>query len=248
VSSDRGEEGLQVEIVPLDALAGTVARLIARRLREAIDRRGLATLAVSGGHTPLPAFDALTQLDVPWQQVHVLQVDERIAPDGDPARNAVGLRAHLLDAVSVPEMNVHLIPVDGRDPDAAAAAYLATLQAVAGTPAVLDVVQLGLGDDGHTASLFPGDPVLGVTDRDVAPTATAHHGHRRITLTYPTLARARDRVWMVAGADKADAVARLSGGDPSSPASHLAVGPAWLVVDEAAAGGLPATRRAGAST
>lgn len=234
--------GVQVVIVPVEALARRVAAVIAARLSDAVRERGRATLAVSGGGTPLPMFDELAQQDLPWAQVHVLQVDERSAPDGDDARNAEGLREHLLDVV--PAATAHLVPVGRLDPDAAAEAYAATLADVAGTPAVLDVVQLGLGADGHTASLFPGDAVLEVSTRDVAATSGPHQGRRRVTLTYPALARARMRVWMVAGEEKADAVARVVARDPAVPAGRVAA-PSLLVVDEAAAGALPpATPRA----
>jgi 6-phosphogluconolactonase len=242
VIDDAGSR-VQLEIVPSGVLPRHVAAVVAARLRDAVQARGMATLAVSGGGTPLTMLDALAQLPVPWAQVHVLQVDERVAPDGDAARNAEGLRAHLLDVAPVPATNAHLVPVGDLDAAEAAATYAGTLAAVAGTPAVLDVVQLGIGDDGHTASLFPGDAVLEVVDRDVAATSAPHHGHGRVTLTYPALARARRRVWMVVGEEKAEAVSRLWQRDPSAPAARLPPERSLLVVDEAAASALPDTVR-----
>jgi 6-phosphogluconolactonase len=230
---------MRLAIVPPGMLARHVAAVVATRVREAVEERGVATLGLSGGRTPLPMFDELVHLQVPWTRVHVLQVDERVAPDGDADRNAEGLRAHLLDPAGVPEANAHLMPVGGLDADAAAEAYAATLAAVAGTPAVLDLVVLGLGDDGHTASLFPGDAVLEVADRDVAATTDAHHGRRRVTLTRPALVGARRRVWMAAGDGKAAAVARLWARDPAVPAGRVAAEPSLLVLDEAAASALP---------
>lgn len=243
MTDDDREGGVALEIVAPAMLARRVATVVAERVCDAVRERGVATLAVSGGTTPLTMLDELARLEVPWAHVHVLQVDERVAADADAARNAEGLRRHLLAAAPVPEANAHLMPVGDLDAGAAAAAYAETLAAVAGDPAVLDVVHLGLGDDGHTASLFPGDAVLEVTDRDVAATSESHHGHRRVTLTYPALIRARWRVWMVAGEDKADAVAALWAHEPSVPAARVAVAPSSLVLDEEAAGRLPGSVR-----
>jgi 6-phosphogluconolactonase len=214
-----------------------VAAAIATRVREAVSVRGRATLAVSGGSTPLHMFDELARSPLPWSRVHLFQVDERVAPDPDPARNLLGLHERLVDRVSLPADNLHAIPVASSDPDAAAVAYAHTLAAVAGTPPVLDVVQLGAGADGHTASLVPGDPVLDVTDRDVAATGV-YAGHRRVTVTYPLLARARQLIWMIAGHEKADVVARLQGSDRSIPAGRVATGRSLVIVDGAAAGRL----------
>lgn len=225
---------MRVEVVEeRPALAARAADEIAQRLRAAVRRRGQATAAFSGGSAPAAMLEALAGCDVPWPRVHVAQVDERAVGEADPRRNLALLRARLLDRVALPAANVHAMPVGGAsaggeagahasaDLDAAAARYAATLERVCGRPAVLDVVHLGLGADGHTASLVPGDPVLDEAQRDVAATG-AYQGMRRLTLTYPALRRARARVWLVAGADKARALACLLAGDPAIPAGRLA--------------------------
>jgi 6-phosphogluconolactonase len=216
------------------SLAATAADHVAAALRAALSARDRATVAFSGGSTPGPMLAELATRSLRWGHVHVFQVDERIAPDGHPDRN-LGLLRDALSA-ALPAAQLHAMPVAG-DPDADAADYAATLAGVCGTPPVVDLVHLGLGADGHTASLVPGDPVLEVTDADVAVTGT-YQSRRRLTLTAPALRRARQRLWLVAGADKATAVRRLLDGDPAIPAALVAGDDDQLLLDPAAAGQL----------
>jgi 6-phosphogluconolactonase len=209
---------IEVEVLPDGAaLAARTADLVAEHLNKAVAGRGRATLAVSGGGTPLAFFAELAGRAVPWAAVHVFQVDERVAPDGHPDRNLTGLRAALLDRIAIPPGNVHPMPVQEPDIEAAASAYAGELRTVTGGS--VDVVHLGLGDDGHTASWPPGDAVVGST----ADTAVVgpFNGRLRMTLTPPAVNRAGWIVWEVAGAAKAPVVARLLAGDRALPASHV---------------------------
>jgi 6-phosphogluconolactonase len=203
------------------AVADEGARVLVAEARAAIASRGRFLVALSGGRTPWAMLRAFAAASLPWDAVHVFQVDERFAPEGDPARNSTHLRACFLDRTPPRPVVLHPMPVDdATDPEAAARAYERTLEGVAGRPVALDLVQLGLGTDGHTASLVPGDRALAVADRDVAATGV-HAGHRRLTLTYPTLDRARRVIWVVTGEEKAAMLARLLAGDPSIPAGRV---------------------------
>ncbi len=192
------------------AVARAGAELVAACARTSVEERGRFTFAVSGGRTPWAMFDELATAEVPWESVVLYQVDERIAPDGDPDRNLTHLRA----ALGTAPAEVRPMPVGDADPDAGAAAYGAAL------PPSFDLVHLGLGPDGHTASLVPGDPVLDVDDRPVAVTLP-YQGHRRMTLTYPALARAAQLGWLVTGDDKREPLRRLLAGDWSIPAGRV---------------------------
>ena len=216
----------------LDDAAAEATRVIASSLRDAIAERGRATVAFSGGTTPWGMFRVLAGAGLDWELLDAFQVDERAAPHGDPDRNATHIESTLVRLAPVPKARWHPMPVEEPEPAGAARRYERTLRDVAG--GVLDVVHLGLGDDGHTASLVPGDPVLGVTDRLVAPTA-AYQGHRRVTLTYPAINAARSIVWLVAGAAKGEVLRRLVAGDPTIPAGRVLQDRAVVVCDEAAA-------------
>jgi 6-phosphogluconolactonase len=219
------------------AVAGRAAAIIAAEARAAVAARGRFVVAVSGGRTPWQMLRALGAEEVPWARVHVVQVDERVVPAGDPERNLTQLRdSLLLPGVPLPSERVHAMPVDGPDLEAAALRYALTLRDVAGSPPVLDLAHLGLGADGHTASLVPGDSVLEVTDRDVALTSGEYHGRRRMTLTYPMLNRARRVLWLVTGPEKAAMLARLRAGDPSIPAGRIRQDQALVLADRAAIG------------
>ena len=198
---------------------------IAEAAAAAVNEQGRFTFAVSGGHSPWTMFAALAGR-MPWDRTTIFQVDERVAPDGDEDRNLT----HLL--LSLPPggaANVRAMPVWTDDLEEGAAVYASAL------PDRLDLVHLGLGPDGHTASLVPGDPVLEVTDRDVAVTAE-YRGRRRMTLTYPPLDRARSVLWLVTGADKVEALARLRAADPSIPGGRVSQENAFVLADRDAAG------------
>jgi 6-phosphogluconolactonase len=181
---------------------------------------------------------ALANEEVPWAGVHAVQVDERVAPAGHPDRNLAHLRESLLAHAPLRSEQIHAMPVDVSDLEAAAARYALTLQAIAGSPPVLDLIHLGLGSDGHTASLVPGDPVLDVTDRDVALTEV-YQKRRRMTLTYPILNRSRHILWVVTGSEKVPMLARLCDGDLSIPAGRVRRDTAMVLADRTAAGKLP---------
>ena len=172
----------------------------------------------------------------PLALVHVFQVDERIAPAGDPDRNLTHLRESLLSRAPLPPAQIYAMPVEAADLAAAAIEYAMGLEALAGTPPVLDLVHLGLGPDGHTASLVPGDPVLAVTGADVALTGV-YMGRRRMTLTFPVLDRGRKVLWLVTGGEKVPMLKRLLAHDPTIPAGRVRPDDALVLADRAAAAG-----------
>jgi 6-phosphogluconolactonase len=197
------------------------------RARSLVAATGKVTLALSGGSGPWQSFRLLADEDVPWGSVEIFQVDERVAPMGDDERNLTHIEQSLPEAAW---KRVHPMPVDSDDLETAASQYAQLL------PERLDVVHLGLGPDGHTASLVPGDAVLDVTDRDVAITATEYQGRRRMTLTYPMIDRSRELLWLVTGESKADPLKLLLAGDPIIPAGRIRAERSLIVADQAAAG------------
>jgi 6-phosphogluconolactonase len=228
--------------------AGSVARAAAAKIaseaRGAIAARGRFALAVSGGHTPWIMLRELASEDVPWARVQVFQVDERVAPDGHSDRNLTHLRESLLEHAPLPPEQIHAMPVESRDLEAAAMQYGDILGRVLGSPPVLDLVHLGLGPDGHTASLVPGDAVLSVADADVALTGI-YQSRRRMTLTYPAINRARRILWVVTGSEKKEALHRLWDGDVSIPAGRVQREQALVLADHASAGQLTAESKRG---
>lgn len=213
-----------------DDVAARAAQIIASDARNAVAARGRFVIAVSGGRTPWQMLRALANEDVPWAGVHVLQVDERIAPAGDKDRNLTHLRESLLSHAPIPEGQIHAMPVEASDLERACLDYTKLMNSLCGSPAVIDLVHLGLGPDGHTASLIPGDPVCKVHDAEVALTGV-YQNRRRMTLTYPVLNRARHILWVVTGAEKAPMVPRLLAADVEIPAGPVAQSNATLLAD-----------------
>jgi 6-phosphogluconolactonase len=221
----------EVHVVTLktagDAAAAAAER-IAGLLRAAVAGRGRATMALSGGTTPRDMIRLLARLDVPWASVDVFQVDERVVDLADPDRN--WLIFSPLAAIAT-DSRLHPMPVEHADGDER---YRGVLRQAAGVPVTLDVVHLGLGTDGHTASLVPGDPAVDVTDREVS-WSTPYRGHRRMTLTVPVLRQARHQIWLVIGSDKADRLGRLVKGRDDGPAARVLVAAGATVFTDAAA-------------
>jgi 6-phosphogluconolactonase len=222
-----------------ESVAREGAAIIAAEARAAVAARGRFILAVSGGHTPWLMLRDLAGEDIPWNGVHVAQVDERVAPAGHSDRNLTHLRESLLERAPLHPEQVYAMPVEASDLEAAASRYAQTLRGIAGSPPVLDLVHLGLGPDGHTASLVPGDPVVDVNDADVALTG-AYQGRQRMTLTYPMINRSRRILWLVTGNDKVGMLTRLRDGDRSIPAGRIGQDNALVIADRAAAAQLEA--------
>jgi 6-phosphogluconolactonase len=223
-----GAEGARVEaLADTEAVARRGAELIAAAAADAIAARGAFSVALSGGRAPWRMVELLGDFPIDWDLTEAFQVDERIAPEGDPDRNLTELVRH---APATALGRLRPMPVNGEDLEAAAASYAAEL------PPGLDLIHLGLGPDGHTASLVPGDAVLEVTDRNVALTGGPYQGRRRMTLTYPALGAARSILWLITGEDKRDPLAKLLAGDPSIPAGRVEAADAVVLCDAAACG------------
>jgi 6-phosphogluconolactonase len=224
-----------------DAVAREGARVIAKAARAAVAERGRFVVAFSGGRTPWQMLRILANEEVPWKEVHIVQVDERVAPEGDPDRNLTHLRESLLKHAPLPPEHLYPMPVEEHDLRAAARRYAITLQKIAGSPPVLDLVHLGIGTDGHTASLVPEDAVLRVTDSDVSQTGV-YQGRRRMTLTYPIINRSRHILWLVTGAQKSEMLPLLLAAEQSIPAGRVSQDQALVLADRAAG---ERTRRSG---
>ena len=217
-----------------EAAARLAAQTIADNVRRAIDARGRAAVALSGGRTPRRMLELLASEDLPWERIDFFQVDERVAPTGDPDRNSVCVAAAFERIVAAHPERFHWMPVESGDLASAARQYSATLHSLLPASAALDVVHLGIGGDGHTASLFPGSPLLDETQRDVAM-AASHQGRERMTLTFGMLNRAHSIVWLVTGSDKQSVLARLMKADAGLVASRVRRDVAVVVADAAAA-------------
>lgn len=220
---------IETEVFPdADAASRYAAEAIAAAGREAVEARGEFNLALSGGKTPWAMIGLLGEMEeMPWEQAHIYQVDERVAPPGDEARNLT----HLVQMLSIDhQASLRPMPVTSRDLELSASEYEVHV------PERLDLVHLGMGPDGHTASLVPGDTVLEVDDRRVAMTDDAYQGHRRMTLTYPALAAARRILWLTLGEGVREPLAKLLAGDTSIPAGRVENEQMLVVADEAAAG------------
>jgi 6-phosphogluconolactonase len=218
---------LKVEVVAdAEAAAGRGVELIAKAGQDSASERGSFALAVSGGRTPSRMLALLGDASLPWEGTEIFQADERIAPPGSADRNLTQL---VISLAIERQSALRPMPVTSRDLEGAARSYEEQL------PERLDLVHLGLGPDGHTASLVPEDPVLEVDDRRVALTGAPYQGHRRMTLTYPALAAARRILWLVTGEDKREALAKLLAGDKSIPAGRVENEDMIVVADTAAA-------------
>jgi 6-phosphogluconolactonase len=218
---------IDLEVVESDrAAARRAAELIAAAGQRAVADHGSFSFAMSGGRSPWAMLAILGDLDeMPWAETELFQVDERIASPGSEDRNLT----HMVLGLSMDHQSaLRPMPVTNRDLDAAAHEYDTSL------PDRIDLVHLGLGPDGHTASLVPGDPVLEVDDKRVSVTTNEYQGHRRMTLTYPALAEAREILWLVTGEEKRDPLQKLLAADPSIPAGRVRNDSMFIVADSAA--------------
>jgi len=216
-----------------DAVANEAARVIATFARKVVVERGRFVMAVSGGKTPWKMLRILEKEDIPWKKFHLFQVDERVAPPGHADRNLTELRECFFSNAVMSKDHMYAMPVEADDLESGAKQYAGLMRKISGSPPVLDLIHLGLGNDGHTASLIPGDPILQEEDADVGITGI-YQGRKRMTLTYPIINRARNILWIVTGAQKAPMLKRMLEADTSIPAGRVSQDNAYLLADDAA--------------
>jgi 6-phosphogluconolactonase len=228
------ETPMKTEIFPqAEQVAARAAAYLEQVIREALTHQKSFSLAISGGRTPWEMLKILSKADFPWQRINLFQVDERVAPDGHPDRNLTQLFQAIAGTPMVTQLRIFPMPVTAEDLDAAATEYTEVLNEVTEGKG-LDIIHLGLGTDGHTASLVPGDEVLAVQNRLVACTHNSYQGRIRMTLTYPLLNAAKQILWIVTGSEKKEMVQRMLQQDPSIPAGSIRSENALLLVDQAA--------------
>jgi 6-phosphogluconolactonase len=219
---------IELEVADSTQAAATrAAELIAAAGGEAVGERGVFEMAMSGGHSPWAMLAIMGELEeMPWGETELFQVDERVAAPGSEERNLT----HMVLGLAISYQSVlRPMPVTSRDLEAAALEYEESL------PERFDLIHLGLGPDGHTASLVPGDSVLEVDDRRVAVTGGEYQGTTRMTLTYPEIDNARQLLFLVTGEDKREPLAKLLAGDESIPAGRVRNDRVTVVADPAAA-------------
>ena len=234
---------MRIQVLPTaDAAAARAADWLRAEIGRASAQRGRCLAALSGGRTPWRMLRELRRLRVHWHALQLFQVDERVVPANDERRNSRQIADLLVAPDALAAAQFHAMPVERSDLRAGADEYARLLAEFGGSPPVFDVVQLGLGADGHTASLVPGDALLEERQASVG-ISVAYQGVVRMSLTYPVLDAARHRLWLVTGADKAKALAQLWGGDDSVPAGRVARESAMVFADTPAAGALPAELR-----
>jgi 6-phosphogluconolactonase len=228
------ETPMKIEIFPVaEQVAERAAAYLEQVIREALIHQKSFSLAISGGRTPWEMLKILSKADLPWQRINLFQVDERVAPDGHPDRNLTQLFQAIAGTPMVTQLRIFPMPVTAEDLDAAAKEYTEVLNEVTEGKG-LDIIHLGLGSDGHTASLVPGDEVLAIQNRLVACTQNNYQGRIRMTLTYPLLNAAKQILWIVTGSEKKEMVQRMLQQDPSIPAGCVRPENALLLVDQAA--------------
>lgn len=230
-----------IEVLPdKAALVKRSLEVMLSKIQAAIQEQGQCTIALAGGGTPKPLYEALATQDLPWEKIHVFWGDERYVPPTHPDSNQAMARHAWLDNVDIPAANIHPMPTDGATPEADAEKHEAQLREFFGTTAQefpsLDVILLGIGDDAHTASLFPHTEALNVRDRLV--TVGNKDGQPRITFTAPLINHAHCVIFLVAGASKRSALAQIFAPEADSvtyPARLIQPqGELWWLLDHSA--------------
>ena len=222
------------------SLIARTQELVLTKIKAAIARQDRASIVLAGGSTPKPLYESLATQDLPWSKIHIFWGDERYVPADHPESNQLMARQAWLDKVAIPQDNIHPIPTDGNSPEEDAATYEKELREFFGVSSSefpsFDLILLGIGDDGHTASLFPHTPILKETEKAIA--VGNKSGQPRLSFTAPLINQANCVLFLVAGANKTDALTHILQEDADNLAYParliLPQGELWWLLDESA--------------